>query len=157
MSAVCILAPVVIAAWPAFSAAVVAAATSLGYQVAREAANEKQVATAQTNSSKVELEIERSEVVTNQLGRDQRIAVTREGVTVTFSRDARGKASLCVTGEGHRQEELRALGEELSQRVVQQYVYQKLMDEMRARGFNVVEEEVNEDRSIRLKVRHWQN
>jgi hypothetical protein len=157
MSAVCILAPVVIAAWPAFSAAVVAAATSLGYQVAREAANEKQVATAQTNSSKVELEIERSEVVTNQLGRDQRIAVTREGVTVTFSRDARGKASLCVTGEGHSQEELRALGEELSQRVVQQYVYQKLMDEMRARGFNVVEEEVNEDRSIRLKVRHWQN
>jgi hypothetical protein len=157
MSAVCILAPVVIAAWPAFSAAVVAAATSLGYQVAREAANEKQVATAQTNSNKVELEIERSEVVTNQLGRDQRIAVTREGVTVTFSRDARGKASLCVTGEGHSQEELRALGEELSQRVVQQYVYQKLMDEMRARGFNVVEEEVNEDRSIRLKVRHWQN
>jgi len=28
---------------------------------------------------------------------------------------------------------------------------------MRARGFNVVEEEVHEDRSIRLKVRHWQN
>jgi len=96
-------------------------------------------------------------VVTNQLGRDQRIAVTREGVTVTFSRDARGKASLCVTGEGHSREELQALGEELSQRVVQQYVYQKLMDEMRARGFNVVEEEVNEDRSIRLKVRHWEN
>ena len=27
----------------------------------------------------------------------------------------------------------------------------------RARGFNVVEEEVNADRSIRLKVRHWEN
>src|SRR6266481_5336181 len=38
MGAVCILAPVVIAAWPAFSAAVVAAASSLGYQVAAEAA-----------------------------------------------------------------------------------------------------------------------
>jgi Protein of unknown function (DUF1257) len=157
MSAVCILAPVVIAAWPAFSAAVVAAATSLGYQVASEAANEKRAMTAPKNSSKVELEIERSEVVTNQLGREQRIAVTRGGVTVTFSRDARGKASLCVTGEGHSREELRALGEELSQAVVQQYVYQKLMDEMRSRGFNVVEEEINEDRSIRLKVRHWEN
>ena len=158
MSAVCILAPVVIAAWPAFSAAVVAAATSLGYQVASEAANEQRAATAaRKNSNKVELEIERSEVVTNQLGRDQRIVVARGGVTVTFSRDARGKASLCVTGEGHSREELRALGEELSQRVVQQYVYQKLMDEMRARGFNVVEEEINEDRSIRLKVRHWEN
>ena len=158
MSCVCILTPVVIAAWPAFSAAVVAAATSLGYQVAHEAANEKRSATtAEKTANKVELEIERSEVVTNQLARDQRISVTREGVTVTFSRDARGKASLCVTGEGRSQEELRALGEELSQCVVQQYVYQKLMDEMRARGFNVVEEEVNEDRSIRLKVRHWEN
>ena len=151
------MAPVVIAAWPAFSAAVVAAATSLGYQVASETANQRRAAAAAQNPNKVELEIERSEVVTSQLGRDQRIAVTRDGVTVTFSRDARGKASLCVTGEGHSQEDLRALGEELSQCVVQHYVYQKLMDEMRARGFNVVEEEVNEDRSIRLKVRHWDN
>lgn len=158
MSCVCILTPVVIAAWPAFSAAVVAAATSLGYQVASEvAADRKTVSAAPKNSGKVELEIENSEVVTNQLGREQRIAVSREGVTVTFSRDARGRASLCVTGAGHSKEELRAAGEELSQAVVQQYVYQKMMDEMRARGFNVVEEETNQDRSIRLKVRHWEN
>jgi hypothetical protein len=155
MSAVCILAPVVIAAWPAFSAAVVAAATSLGYQVASEVNAQASSATAQNKPNSVQLEIERSEVVTDQLGRDQRIVVTRNGVTVTFSRDARGKASLCVTGTGQSEEELRALGEELSQCVVQQYVYQKLMGEMRARGFNVVEEEVSEDRSIRLKVRHW--
>ena len=36
MSCVCILTPVVIAAWPAFSAAVVAAAASLGYAVVEE-------------------------------------------------------------------------------------------------------------------------
>ncbi len=157
MSAVCILAPVVIAAWPAFSAAVVAAATSLGYQIVSEAKGQGSSAAARKESNSVRLEIERSEVVTNQLGRDQRMAVTRNGVTVTFSRDARGKASLCVTGTGQGEEELRALGEELSQCVVQQYVYQKLMGEMRTRGFNVVEEEVSEDRSIRLKVRHWEN
>lgn len=156
MGAVSILAPVVIAAWPAFSAAVVAAAASLGYQVASEAKNQA-AAAAQKLAQPVRREIERSEVVTDQLGRDQHMTVTRSGVTVTFSRDARGRASLCVTGTGQGQEELRALGEELSQRVVQQYVYQKLMDEMRKRGFNVVEEEVNEDRSIRLKVRHWEN
>ena len=157
MSAVCILAPVVIAAWPAFSAAVVAAAASLGYQIVSDAKSQGSSTAARKESNSVRLEIERSEVVTNQLGRDQRIAVTRNGVTVTFSRDARGKASLCVTGTGQGEEELRALGEELSQCVVQQYVYQKLMGEMRARGFNVVEEEVSEDRSIRLKVRHWEN
>ena len=144
-------------AWPAFSAAVVAAASSLGYQVAAEVNSQRPGETARKESGSVRLEIARSEVVTNQLGRDQRIAVSREGVTVTFSRDVRGKASLCVSGNGQSNEELRALGEELSQAVVQQYVYQKLMGEMRSRGFNVVEEEVNEDRSIRLKVRHWEN
>jgi hypothetical protein len=157
MSAVCILTPVVIMAWPAFSAAVVAAAASLGYQVAAEVNNQRAVDIGRQTGTAVQLEIERSEVLTNQLGRDQRIAVSRDGVTVTFSRDARGKASLCVTGSGQDNETLRALGEELSQAVVQQYVYQKLMDEMRSRGFNVVEEEVSEDRSIRLKVRHWEN
>jgi len=155
MGAVCILAPVVIAAWPAFSAAVVAAASSLGYQVAAEAARPARAAKEKEVSGAVKLEIERSEVVTGQLGRDQRMSVTREGVTVTFSRDERGKASLCVTGAGHSQEELRALGEELGQAVVQQYVYQKLTNEMRTRGFVVVEEETTENRCIRLKVRHW--
>ncbi|HZM06688.1 MAG TPA: DUF1257 domain-containing protein [Candidatus Saccharimonadales bacterium] len=156
MSAVCILTPLVIAAWPAFSAAVVAAASSLGYAVV-SGVNEEIVATASLQTTTVQLEIARSEVVTGQLGRDQRISVARGGVTVTFSRDARGKAALCVTGEGHSKQELKALGEELSQTVVQQYVYQKLMSEMSNRGFLVVDQETNEDRSIRLKVRHWEN
>jgi nitrogen fixation protein FixH len=155
MSCVCILTPVVIAAWPAFSAAVVSAATTLGYQVVSEVTQSNRVEAHQTNS--VHLEIEQSELVTSQLSRDQRISVTRNGVTVTFSRDAREKASLCVKGEGHSEAELRALGEELSQCVVQKYVYQKLTDEMRMRGFVVVEEETNQDRTIRLKVRHWEN
>jgi hypothetical protein len=156
MSCVCILTPVVIAAWPAFSAAVVAAATSLGYTIVHEAVQENQTANAsEVGERKVNLEIEQSEIVTNQLGRDQRIRVTRNEVTVTFSRDARGKASVCVTGPGHADDELRAIGEALSQRVVQKYIHQRLLEECRARQFNIVEEEVDENNAIRLKVRHW--
>jgi hypothetical protein len=153
MSCVCILTPVVIAAWPAFSAAVVAAATSLGYQVATEKAS-AQAENQQANKS-VRLELQQSELVTDQLGRDQRIAVSRDGVTITFSRDERGKACICVDGTGQDEAALRAMGEELGQRVVQQYVYQRLMAEMQARQFMVVEEEVDANHSIRLKVRHW--
>ena len=156
MGATLILVPVVIAAWPAFSAAVVAAATSLGYHVAAEGAKLLHAPAPAKQTGSVNLQIERSEVVTNQLGRAQHLSVTREGVTVTFSRDARGKASLCVTGQGQDQEALRALGEELSRAAVQQYVYQKVTDEMRARGFVVVEEETTQDRAIHLKVRHWE-
>jgi len=156
MSCVCILTPVVIAAWPAFSAAVTAAAASLGYTVVHAGLEEYQRSTVtETGERKVSLEIEQSEIVTNQLGRDQHISVTRGDVTVTFSRDARGRASICVTGPGHSDEELKAIGEELSQRVVQKYVHQRLMDEIKARQFVVVEEEVDENHAIRLKVRHW--
>jgi hypothetical protein len=147
---------VVIAAWPAFSAAVVAAASSLGYTIVQEGIQQSQTSrVSETGERRVNLEIEQSEIVTNQLGRDQRIQVTRGGVTVTFSRDARGKASICVTGPGHSDEELRAIGEELSQRVVQKYVHRRLMDEIHARQFVIVEEEVDENNAIRLKVRHW--
>ncbi|MDB6029120.1 MAG: hypothetical protein JWM68_5343 [Verrucomicrobiales bacterium] len=155
MSCVCILTPVVIAAWPSFSAAVVAAATSLGYvAVAEQKQHQSQTAAA---LNRINLEIENSEIVTTQIGRDQKISVMREGVKVTFARDARGRASLCVEGEGHSDAALRAMGEELSQRVVQKYVYQRLMDEMRAKQFHVVEEQTNEDNSIRIKVRRWDN
>lgn len=154
MSCVCILSPVVIASWPAFSAAVVAAANSLGYQVVSEGDPSVPIPTF-TDSGRVNLDIPNSELVTGQLGRDQRISVSRDGVTVTFSRDARGRAALCVTGTGQSDEELRRLGEELSGCVVQRYVYQRLMEEMQRKGFTVVEEETDSNRAIRLKVRNW--
>jgi len=155
MSCVCILTPVVIAAWPQFSAAVVAAAASLGYALADEAVKQSAKSQVHTDGHNVNLEIEQSEIITGQLGRDQRISVTRNGVTVTFSRDARGKAAVCVTGKGYSDDQLRGHGEELSRRVVQKYIYQRLTDEIKARQFVVVEEEVDENQAIRLKVRHW--
>ena len=156
MSCVCILTPVVIAAWPAFSAAVMAAASSLGYALVEETKKMAADADKPARVNRVDLEVPHSELVTDTLSRDQRISVTRDGVTVSFARDARGKASLCVTGEGHSEAELRARGEELSQRLVQKYVYQRLMQEMRSRQFVVVEEEI-QSQAIRLKVRHWEN
>ena len=150
MSCVCILTPVVIATWPQFSAAIAAAATSLGYAIVNEHAK-----VTEKTDRKINLEIEQSEVVTGQLNRDQRIRVTRNGVTVVFARDARGKATVCVSGQGFTDDELRALGEELSRRVVQKYVHQRLLEEIKARQFVVVEEETDENNAIRIKVRHW--
>lgn len=157
MSCVCILTPVVIAAWPAFSAAVVSAATSLGYQVISESLTSRDAAASANSPNRIELEIDQSELVTDSLGRARQLQVAKDGITVTFSRDARNRASLCVEGKGHTEAELRRAGEELGQRTVQHYVYQKLMSEMEARQFVLVEEEVDENHAIRLKVRHWEN
>jgi hypothetical protein len=158
MSAVCILAPVVVAAWPAFSSAVVAAAGSMGYVVADEAVSQFLGATeTRRRKSAVDLDIPNSQIVTGQLGRDQRISVSRDGITVTFSRDERGKAGLCVLGNGQSEEELRAAGEELSRRVVQQYVYQRLTQEMQSRGYIVAEESTDVNQAIHMRIRHWEN
>lgn len=158
MSAVCILTPIVIAAWPTFSAAVVAAASSLGYSVVEEVVSHQSTSgDSRSAPTRVELEITQSELVTDSLGRKQSLSVNRDGVTVTFSRDARGKASICVRGEGHTKAELQKMGEELSGRVVQQYVYQRLKEEMASRQFLVVEEEKDATNAIRMKVRHWEN
>ena len=157
---VCILTPVVVAVWPAFSAAVTAAATSLGYSVLAEGVdvvNRHVDAKDESRYRRIQLEIGNSELVTGQLGRDERIAVTRGGMTVSFVRNARGRAQVCVEGLGSSDEALRALGEELSHRVVQQYVYQRVMDELRARQFLVVEEETKADQSIHVKFRRWEN
>jgi len=154
MSAVCILTPVVIAAWPTFSTAVFAAASALGYEITGELSRE---VSAPVQTRGVQLEIPQSELVTNQLDRNRQIVVTRNGVAVKFARDARGRASVCVTGPGHADAELRALGEELSQRVVQQYAYQRLVDEARAQGFVIVEDSVDAEQAIHLKLRHWEN
>lgn len=157
MSCVCILTPVVIAAWPALSATVVAAATSMGYALIEEARDiaENQAMT-EPKSKTIELEIPNSKVVSERLARDQQIVFVRDAITITFARDARGRASLCVTGEGTK-DELRAHGEALSQRIVQQYVYDKIKRELQARQYLLVEEEIDENRAIRLKVRHWEN
>ncbi|HAB18736.1 MAG TPA: hypothetical protein PLX89_12090 [Verrucomicrobiota bacterium] len=158
MSAVAVLTPVVIAAWPALSAAVLSAAAQLGFSVLDEATREQANSeSADLRPRTIELEVPHSEVVTGTLGRDQRIRLEREGSIATFSRDARGRASVCVSGVGHTEEELRGIGEELSGRVVQQYVLQKLKSEFVGRGMNLVEETEDENRVIRLTVRHWQN
>jgi len=158
MSAVCVLAPVVVAAWPAFSSAVVAAAGSMGYVVAEETVSQfLGVTETKTRQSAVDLDIPNSQIVTGQLGRDQRISVSRDGITITFSRDERGKAGLCVLGNGQNEEELRVAGEELSRRVVQQYVYQRLTQEMQSRGYIVAEESTDANQAIHMRIRHWEN
>lgn len=153
MGAVLLLTPVVIAAWPTFATAVVSAAASLGYASATGAAD----AVASKKTSAIEIKVPNSEVVTGQLGRDENITVSRDGVTITFQRDERGKASLTVTGNGLSHDVLRAMGEEMSRRVVRDYVHQQIMNEIRSRDFIVAAESVDENNAIHITVRHWEN
>ena len=151
MSAVVVLAPIVVASWPILASAVVAAAASAGFRVVRK--DQPIVKKAATNS--VDLAMENAEVVADALSPDQKVVVERGVVVVTFSRDARGGFRTCVEGN-LAEDELKKIGEDLSGRVIQQYVYRRLSQELGRNGFSTVAEEKAPDGAIRLHVRRYE-
>jgi hypothetical protein len=152
MSAVVVLAPIVIASWPILASAVVAAAASAGFRVVR---NDRPPLKKAAAKNSVELAMENADVVADSLSPDQKVVVERNGVVVSFSRDARGSFRTCVEGDLSK-EELQKIGEELSGRVIQQYVYRRLSQELGQNGFSTVAEEKAPDGAIRLHVRRYE-
>lgn len=147
MSAVMVVTPLVIGNWPVIAAAVSAAVSSMGFAAVRD----QTIDVHSGATTRTELEVDESEVFAD--GLPQEIVVERDGVRARFSHDESGALKLCMEGEHLSKGELRRIGEELIGRVTQQFVYHKLMSEMQSRHMNVIEEEVTEDRTIRIRLR----
>ena len=84
------------------------------------------------------------------------ITLSKGDVRLTLSRNQAGQVAIKVAGKGKTDAQLRAIGQEMADRLVQQYAYHRLMTELKAQNFNVVGEEVEEDGTVRLKVRTFQ-
>ncbi len=153
MSAVCVLTPIIIGNWPVISAAVAGAVSALGFTTVKDAA--KTLLEVKKNCKEVTLQVESSEVVTEALSLDQSLVFSRQNITLHFSRDARGHCSVKVYGM-QGEAELKKLGQEVSQRIVQQYVYNRLMSELKDKNYHIVEENVDDQQTIQLKVRKWE-
>lgn len=151
MSTVLVLTPIIISNWPMITAAVAAAVGTLGFTAARtaEAVAQEQVAAA----NREEIEVENSEILAAAAGTEEKIVVQREGLTATFTRDARGSLRVCMEGKGHSKRELRRIGQELIDRVTQQYVYHRVVSELKGQHMNIVDEEVTADRTVKIRVR----
>ena len=152
MSSVVVITPVVIASWPAISAAVTAAIGAMGFSVAQGTASQR----AQiTTGNKAEIEVEDSEILKNSAGSGESIVVERDGITATFSRDARGALKVCMEGGAkHSKSELKRIGQELIDSVTQQYVYHRVVTELKERNMNIVDEQVAADRTVTIRVRN---
>jgi hypothetical protein len=147
MGAILVLTPLVISAWPAIAAAVMGSAASMGFSVM---GGQKEKPSPKIK--KVETEIENSEVLAEQLGRGQKMVIQKDGITIEIGQDERGACTVCVHGV-QPERELRAIGEEVGGRIVQQFAYHKLMTELKGRNFNLVEENMTQDGSIQVRVR----
>jgi hypothetical protein len=149
MSTVCILTPIVIGSWPMITSAIAGAAAATGFAVA----GAEKAPIAQTGRKKVEVEVPGSEVIAESLRRGEKVCIEREGVVIEFGVDERGALSMCVSGEGRSKQELESIGDEVVGRVVQQFAYHKLVTELKKRNYGVLEEHVEQDQSIQIRVR----
>ncbi len=149
MSAICVLTPLVITSWPAITAAVLGAAASMGFSVVGPELHEDRT----KRRRKVETEIENSEVIADGIEPGKSIVVQKGNMTIEFGQDHRGRCTVCVTSDKHSDEELKKIGQEVAGRVVQQFAYNKLVTELKARNYSVVDEEVLADDSVRLRIR----
>jgi len=153
MSSVVVITPIVIASWPVISAAVTAAVGSMGFSIVRGAASTPAAVCTQS-TVKAEIEVEDSEILKESAGSGETIVVERDGIQATFSRDARGALKLCMEGSGQSKAELQRIGQELVDRVTQQYVYHKIVTELKGRNMHIVDEEVATDRTVTIRVRN---
>lgn len=158
MSTICILTPVVIGNWPAITAAAAGAAAVLGLMM-KESVKEQIHEHQQTGKVEqhVEVELAESEVLTKELVTDKEIVLTKESLEIRVGRDERGRCKVRVTGKGHTKAELKQIAEQFTQKMTQCFVYNKVASELKNKGFQVINEEVMEDASVRIHVRRWED
>jgi Protein of unknown function (DUF1257) len=153
MSTVMVITPIIIANWPAITAAVAAAVSSIGFAAIQQGEVRQDSGVSTTN--RAEIEVEDSDILQSAEGTGQQIVVERDGVRAIFSRDARGALKLCLEGGGLSKSELKKLGEELIGRVTQQYAYHRIVTELKQRNMTIVDEQVTKNQTVKIRVRNW--
>jgi hypothetical protein len=152
MSVCFVVVPAAVAvAWPILTGAISAACAALGFRGVRPASQE--VATEVGAEREREVEFELAAARAQEIGSEP-LTLSDGEVTARFYRDEHGQCKLHVGGKKSEQE-LIETGRTLLQRVRQQLTYQRVMDELKQKGYTVVEEQVANDQSIRLRVRSW--
>jgi len=152
MSTVIVLTPLIIANWPAITAAVMGAVGTMGFALASDA--NRNEARVDSSVTRAEIDVEDSEILSQAGGSGEQLVVERDGIRAIFSRDARGALRVCMEGHGVAKSELKRIGEELIGRVTQQYVYHRVISELKERRMAVVDEQVDADRTVRIRVRN---
>jgi len=152
----CIVAlPIVIpaaqVALPIVVSAIASAAGVLGYTAVKGRGGTKV-------SAGIEVEVDAASVdnFAGHVAAGQTMVFQRDDVTLTVVRDERGRLTVKAHSNSRSEEQLRQLAGDFCNRVAQQYAYHTLMGQLQERGFNVVDQQVEEDGTVRVKVRTYQ-
>jgi hypothetical protein len=157
-----IIVPMVLGSWPAITAAILAGGAALGYSAVGDG-NELRSVDSNTATlgreqerdweRSVQMTMSESETVADMMLRGESFSMERDGVQATFRIDGRGACQVHISGRNMSDDQLRAAGTELMDRVRQQIAYTKVMEEMESRGFQVLDQQVEGNESIRIRVK----
>lgn len=155
MSTIIILTPLVIGSWPAISAAVAAAAVGLGLNAQQKVKETLENSEEASCENAVEVELDNSEVLASQVASGKEMVFTKDGMTLRVCRNESGQCKICAEGKGYSKIELKKAAEEFLQKITQCFVYNRTITELKSKKFQMINEEVMEDGSIRVHVRRW--
>ena len=103
----------------------------------------------------VEIELAESQVSAENVATGKEIVLVKDGVEIRVGRDARGRCTVCAKGKGKTKAELKTIAEEFTEKMTQCFVYNRVVSELKNKDFQVVNEEVMEDQTVRINVRRW--
>ena len=153
MSAFFIVTPVLTnIAWPVLSSVIVSALANIGYSAVK---GKSRVKTEVKEKEEVELDLKNASAIGETLGEEEELVMTKGDITLAFRKDIDGKCKINVCAEGKSREELKKIGTEASNQIIQAYIRQKVLTELKQKGFSVVQEEKDGTGTIKLRVRKW--
>ena len=156
-----VLTPAIGWAWPALAPILGAVASTLGFQKFSDPKGIlRGVITQQLESVRLErvaLDSVLAEVIAEEIGKEERLILKREEIILVFRKDALGKFFVDVLGPAEKTAlELKRIGEEFAQEVVQKFAFHKINEQLERAGVTVVEERVEADGKIVMKARRWE-
>lgn len=158
-----VLTPTVGWALPLLWPIVMSTAGAMGYKLYTSAADDALLRGKLTREMmklrSVQLPLDQvvKDMVADEVGREEVLRFVKDEITVIFKRDVRGKFLVEVMGPVEKTKlELERIGMEFASTLVQQFAYNRMVQEMERRGGNIVQEERNEQGDIVLTVRRWE-
>lgn len=152
MSAICVFTPVVVeVAWPVVAGLITSALASMGYAVVK-AKVETDAEEEELLRGAVDMPVDQSHGFEDTLGEEEVLTLKRGEITLAFNKGADGRLHVRASGEARSADELTAACKEAVNRFLQFYARQKIIAELKKRGFSLSEETLP-DGTIRLKAR----
>lgn len=139
-------------AWPVIQVAVTSALAGLGYSLVSSKTQTKEAVSERVT---VEVSVKNASVISERLGEEEELVMVKDNITLTFKKTIDGDCKVYVCATGRSEEELKQIGEEVTNRIIQEIVYNKVILELKQCGFSLIEEAKEQDGTIRLKVRKW--